>query len=467
MSSIEEKATNMPDKHTNNFKRFKIPLKCVLKNPDIDLPKITDAVIKCNKIVINTLMFMKHYLLDCFEKNDNISILSETNRILPRIDKSFILSCMTVVCNKHSSYIYIPQDRELINMIAFYNSGYKLLIKDSNLDDINHLGAVLDYLADKIILMYENNIKLDYINYINKYVNVIWKKKETLIKIKEETKDKYKQKELVNVFCRQLKKIKTDILDLTTEYNSDVKYHNWIKEIKKRITPNKENYQNDLLYYDLQYNSQDYLPCIIRMMKDFEKYKVVAYDVFSPRNVIVLKSIKLNTTSLLDLLLTEKQSFKASNYLSENDNEIWKCFFRTEKQCFKKPGYTFHHMIETDGVNCFVLMLKNTEDYNDDIRDVLAETNSSDLMLKNGLYCNVESNTEHDSDDISDDISDDKSNNISDVSNEEEIFRTFRHKRGGILRSIVNICTIILLCNAGSEILRDIFQYVQLYLNQK
>ena len=59
-----------PPDNTDYFKCVKIPLKHVLKNQDINLPKITDAVIKCNKIIINTLMFMKLYLLDYFEKNN-------------------------------------------------------------------------------------------------------------------------------------------------------------------------------------------------------------------------------------------------------------------------------------------------------------------------------------------------------------------------------------------------------------
>ena len=64
MSAIEEKKNKPPDKSSDFFKCVKISLKHVLKNPDINLPKITDAVIKCNKIVINTSMFMKLYLLD-------------------------------------------------------------------------------------------------------------------------------------------------------------------------------------------------------------------------------------------------------------------------------------------------------------------------------------------------------------------------------------------------------------------
>jgi len=209
--------------------------------------------------------------------------------------------------------------------------------------------------------MYENNIKLHYVEYIERYVNIIWKKKETITKIKEE--NEVNQKELVNEFCRQLRKIKTDILETTTEYNSDVKYHNWIKEIKKSITPNKEKYQKNSLYYDLQCNPQDYLPCMIRMMKEVEKEKVMIYNVFPMRNDIIMKSIKLDTTTLVHLLMTKKQGNKTDYLLEGNlkkyENKIWEFFFRTELQCFKKPKYTFHHMIETDGVSCSILMLRN------------------------------------------------------------------------------------------------------------
>jgi transposase len=354
MSAIEEKKTKPPDKATDYFKCVKISLKHVLKNPDINLPKITNAVIKCNKIVINTLMFMKLYLLDYFEKNNK----------LPEIDKVFVNSCMKILCNESASGR--PPKKEIKELkdklTAFYNSDYKPLIKDTNLD-YTHLNTVLDYLTIGIITMYENNIKLHYVEYIERYVNIVWKKKDTIIKIKKENKDEKKQKELVNEFCRQLRKIKTDILEITTEYKSDLKYHNWIKEIKKTITPNKDKYMKDSLYYDLQCNPQDYLPCMIRMMKAVEKDKVMIYNVFPMRNDIIMKSIKLDTTTLVHLLFTQKQGNKTDYLLEGNlkkyEDKIWEFFFRTERQCFNKPKYTFHHMIETDGVSCSILMLRN------------------------------------------------------------------------------------------------------------
>jgi len=401
MSAIEEKKNKPPDKSSDYFKCVKIPLKHVLKNPDINLPKITDAVIKCNKIVINTLMFMKLYLLDYFEKNNK----------LPEIDKVFVNSCMKIICNESVSGR--PPKKEIKELkdklTAFYNSDYKPLIKDINLD-YTHLNTVLDYLTIGIIIMYENNIKLHYVEYIERYVNIVWKKKETITKIKEENKDEEKQKELVNEFCRQLRKIKTDILEITTEYKSDIKYHNWIKEIKKTITPNKAKYQKDNLYYDLQCNPQDYLPCMIRMMKEVEKDKVMIYNVFPMRNDIIPHSIKLDTTTLVHLLMTKKQGNKTDYLLEGNlkkyENEIWEFFFRTERQCFKKPKYTFHHMIETDGVSCSILMLRNdligkripnikvgsnTEQYIDELSDYTNIKNKKivayDPNLLDLIYC--------------------------------------------------------------------------------
>jgi len=401
MSNIEEKKIKPPDKPIDYFKCIKIPIKHVLKNLDINLPKITDAVIKCNKIVINTLMFMKLYLLDHFEKNNK----------LPEIDKVFVNSCMKILCNESASGR--PPKKEIKELkdklTKFYNSDYKPLIKDTDLD-YTHLNTVLDYLTIGIITMYENNIKLHYVEYIERFVNIVWKKKETITKIKEENKDEVKQKELVNEFCRQLRKIKTDILETTIEYKSDEKYHNWIKEIKKIITPNKDKYQKDSLYYDLQCNPQDYLPCMIRMMKEVEKDKVMIYNVFPMRNDIIMKSIKLDTTTLVHLLFTQKQGNKTDYLLEGNlkkyENKIWEFFFRTEKQCFKKPKYTFHHMIETDGVSCSILMLRNdligkripnikvgsnTEQYIDELSDYTNIKNKKIVCIDPGksdiLYC--------------------------------------------------------------------------------
>jgi len=377
MSSLGDKKPQ--DKHLDYFKCVKVPLKHIIKHHEINIPKITSAVIRCNKIVINTLMFMKLYLLDYFEKNNS----------LPAIDRLFVNSCMKIMCKETINGRPPKKEvRELKEQLtAFYNSEFKPFIQEEALD-YTHLNNVLEYLTISLITMYENNIKLHYVEYVERYINVVWKKKDIIRQIKEEHFDTTIQTNLINEFCRQLRKIKLDVLDVSHNYKSDEKYHCWIKGVKPYITPNKEKYQKDNLYYDLQCTPQDYLPCMIRMMKEVEKEGVMIYNVFPMRNDVIPHSIKLDTTTLVNLLFTDKQG-KKHHYLTEgnlkkNEDKIWEFFFRTERKCFNKPKYSFHHMIETDGISSSILMLRNdmigkripnakislnTEQYIDELKD--------------------------------------------------------------------------------------------------
>ena len=50
-----------PDKPLDTYKAIKVPLKHILKNYDINQPKINDLVVMAHKIVIHTLQFIKLY----------------------------------------------------------------------------------------------------------------------------------------------------------------------------------------------------------------------------------------------------------------------------------------------------------------------------------------------------------------------------------------------------------------------
>ena len=83
------------------FKGIKISLKSVLKHPDINLPKITNlqiykftnAVIKCNIIVIQSLMFMKLFLLDHYASHNSLHTIND----------EFINSCMKILYNEKAT----------------------------------------------------------------------------------------------------------------------------------------------------------------------------------------------------------------------------------------------------------------------------------------------------------------------------------------------------------------------------
>jgi len=173
-----------------------------------------------------------------------------------------------------------------------------------------------------------------------------------------------KEKEVrVNKLCNQLRKIKNDLLNIgNINYKSHYIYHDWINNQKQLIIPNKQNYKNNNVVYDLMCNPFDYFKCMVFMMKQIENENESIYNVFPMRNEIIPKHIRLDTTTLVHLLMIKKQGNK-SEYLTKgnlklNEDKIWNFFFRTEKKMFRKKDYSFHHMIESDGVSCTVLLIR-------------------------------------------------------------------------------------------------------------
>jgi len=391
------------------FKGIKTSLKSVLKHPDINLPKITNAVIKCNKIVIQTMMFMKLFLLDHYDKNNT----------LPVINDEFINSCMKILCNEKASGR--PPKKEIKELkdklTAFYKRDFKPFIQNENLD-YTHMNTILDYLTIDILTMYENNIKLHYVEYIERYVNIVWKKKFIMNKIRKLNITQKAKEQRVNNLCNQLRKIKNDLLNVeNNNYKSHSMYHKWINQQKQFITPSKTTYKKNNIVYDLMCSPFDYFGCMIFMMKQIEKEEQTIYNVFPMRNEVIPKHIRLDTTTLVHLLMTKKQGNK-SDYLTKGnlkrkEDKIWEFFFRTERKCFKKKYYEFHHMIETDGVSCSLLLLRkdligkklpmmkkglSTETYIDELNDYSNLQNKKIVGIDPGkndlIYCVDNSNKE-------------------------------------------------------------------------
>ncbi len=159
-----------------------------------------------------------------------------------------------------------------------------------------------------------------------------------------------------------MRKIKNDLLNANNEkLKSHTRYHHWISDIKKHILPSK-TFEKNSVRYDLQCKPFDYLPCMVYMMRYIEDDEYSIYNVFPLRSDIVPKHIRLDTTSIVHLLLSKKQGNKTDflfkGNLKRREDDIWNFFFRTEKNVFKKNRYGFHHMIETDGMSCTILYLR-------------------------------------------------------------------------------------------------------------
>jgi len=107
----------------------------------------------------------------------------------------------------------------------------------------------------------------------------------------------------------------------------------------------------------------DYFPCMITMMKQVENDEETISNVFPLRSSIGPGYIRLDTITLVNLLLRKEQG-KKNDYSNQgntkkHEDKIWKFFFRTEKKMFRKNDFSFHHMISTDGVGVSILFIRD------------------------------------------------------------------------------------------------------------
>jgi transposase len=348
----------IPKKPPEFFKSTKTSLKSILKHPDINGKKINDAVQKAHRIVIHTLQFLKLYALHHHEMN----------RTIPVIDKVLVMNVMKVVCGERTTKQGKPPKKETVELktklTEFYEEHYKPYTETETLD-YEYMSNVLSYLCVDIITMYENNIQSHYVEYVERFVNVAWKKKLLVEKIRKLFTTKKERESRIRCLEKELRRIKNDLLnvDESITYTSQPHYHEWITKQKNLILPTKAKFQKKSIFYDLKCKPMDYFPCMITMMQRVECDGETVSNVFPLRSSIAPGYIRLDTITLVHLLLRKEQG-KKGDYCNQgntkrHEDKIWKFFFRTEKKVFRKNPYSFHHMISTDGVGVSVLFLRD------------------------------------------------------------------------------------------------------------
>jgi hypothetical protein len=121
------------------------------------------------------------------------------------------------------------------------------------------------------------------------------------------------------------------------------------------------------VYYDLQAQPQDYLSGMFQMLRYIESQSASIINLFPLRSSIIPKYIKIDTTSLVNLLLDGDKHGYTKGYLTTKGNlvrlqdESWCLFFKTGKKCFynhQRHKYRFNYMIETDGVGCSIQLIR-------------------------------------------------------------------------------------------------------------
>ena len=293
------------------YKCIKVRLKKL--NPSTEtINQIQKAVYHENSITYKTYLTLRFWVLKYYHSNQPIPLITE-NTI-----KMAMMSVKKVSRN--------PLNENL----ALYNEFKALnLSSDSEAEDGKKISQILNnYSATSILTAIENNIKFHFIDYINRFVNVMFHSvMESNPSLKYEIKD-------------ELKKVKTDIIYNTSEsYN---KYHVWLNRYRLKLVP---PWPEKGYIYDVKANPQKYLPYMIYMSSEIERLNAKTFQFFPLRTKLVPHHITLDTTAVNELLIDKKTKYEEERLVPHQE---WKDLFTFPKN-LKIKDYIFNNMIHTDG----------------------------------------------------------------------------------------------------------------------
>ena len=311
---------------------------------------IQEAVSRVHRVVIHTLQFIKLYFLHLYD----------TEQELPKITDEFVLNVMKVLCTEtmkgHINKQYRKCKQETIDLqerlSTFFKEYYRITMVENEILNSKGILRIFIYVATDIVTAFENNIKQNYVSYIERFINVLFNKKGHLSTLNKEEK---------TTFLSTLRKHKNTILGSEVECNDEILNHHF-----SYLRPQRELLKKSLPY-DLKASPQDYLPCMIYMMRFVESSKQTIYNVFPLRNDIIPKYLRLDTPSIIDVLfdmLPEDENRKTKSYfrlhIKETQELLWSLLLKTNMRCFrpKNKTYQFNYMIETDGVACSILLVR-------------------------------------------------------------------------------------------------------------
>ena len=340
---------NIPKKPPDKFITIKYVLDKIIINdkPDCELKKdniktiLNDTCFRTNQIVIHTYQFLRLWILNKYHNKLDIPIITE------ELIK-MVMNTLSIKDNRGNK----PTDENLIllnEFNKFYEEHYKNLNYENKINS-SYLSQIINSMATDILTNIENNIKMHFFKYVNRFVNSSFKKinNNLLEKAKEGTKTQLRKELNKDVY-----NIKQDLINNTLKSNE--KYHKWINSHRDNIF--HKDFVNSY-EFDIQNNPQRYLKSMIYMCEQIEKLETKSFQFFPLRTDIINKFIPVDTKSLIELFI-KKDKAKYLDDVESYKEPVWSMLFDINKDMFKQSNYIFDYKIYTDGYSVSIQMLLN------------------------------------------------------------------------------------------------------------
>jgi len=121
--------------------------------------------------------------------------------------------------------------------------------------DIAGMGNAVNNMATEILKSFKQNVTSNYVKYVERFVNVCFKKKQKLEAIEDSKKDsKEVKKNKKNTLINNLRKIKNDLLKIENEKfeSTDKVAMRFVRQYKHCVLPQKRRY-NHIIYIIIIY----------------------------------------------------------------------------------------------------------------------------------------------------------------------------------------------------------------------
>jgi hypothetical protein len=302
-----------PDK----YQCLKLPIQKILKlEQDTNtktLEIINDAVLRTNYITTKSYFLLRLWVLEKYHNNQEIPLITEDTI---KMSMKSLVKASAGPKAKGNNLLLLQEFQQLHTF---------------SLEDGKNLSAVLDYYTTTMITAIENNIKMNFMDYVKRFVNSYFK---------SIYKDEIKNKDFRKQLYKEFQLVKNDIINETL--TSDTKYHLWLNNNRYKIVPKE---YDTSYYYDIKVNPQRYLKYMIFMNLELEEKDAKMFQFFPLQTQIIPRHIQIDTKSIIELLVdTDKKKYLDNIEL--NKEILWDKFF-TVNQYLRK--YEFDYTIITDG----------------------------------------------------------------------------------------------------------------------
>ena len=339
----------------NKYRCLKLPITSILltdNEAEQNLIVLQNAILRANSITSKTYFLMRIWLLHKYHSNQEI----------PELTEDTIAMCMKSILIPSSGPK--PQGNNAVLLLEF------IQLHSFPLEDGSNLSAILNYYTTTMITAIENNIKMRFFDYVNRFVTSYFK---------HQCQEQWNDKSFKKQFYKEIHLVKNDILHNTL--TCDEKYHQWLQEYRHKIVPSTYNIN---YHYDIKETPYKYVKHMIFMCLELEKLERKSFQFFPLQTNMIPRHIQIDTKALVELLVdTEKhQSLldmwitqpkvikdgknkgkpknktKADLYncLEENKEFIWHQFFDIKHT---RKNYVFDYTIITDGYATSLRFLHN------------------------------------------------------------------------------------------------------------